>query len=224
MRLCKKKEREGQVIHTAACDSACSGIEHEDEVYSDRQLAGRDSADPVKSEKSLPALVPTAGPTALHDDDDDNNDKKEDAVPADVVAEQPAIVDDDTPRKSDRDRPRPLAVTASIFQRSSNGNDCCKNGSRKDNALPKPLQDEKAFVGVRALKESLEESIKEWKENDEPAAAERQEDCRPSFASTPFVFQVMTDILCISRKKWLIQQIYKKSFLPHQQIQRFYFN
>lgn len=183
-------------------------------MYSERQLAGRDSADLVKPEGSLPVLVPTTRPVldnadnVDNDDDDDENEdsRQEDAVAADIVAKQPAVVDDDTSKKSDhQDRPRPLTVTASIFQRSLNGKDCRKHESlQKDNAFPGSVQDEKAFVGVQALKESLEESVKEWKENDEPAATERQEDCRPSFTTTPFIFQVMMiDISEYHGEKWI---------------------
>lgn len=218
-----ERKAEGHVIHAADFGSACSGIEHEDEVYSERQLA--DSADPVKSEKPLSTGGPPV-PTALDDGNADNKKKKKkekEAVSADVVAEQPAIaIDDDAPKKSDLvDRPtRPLAVTASIFQRSSAWSDGCKDGSRKDNDFSRSAQndDKKTFVGVRALKESLKETVKEWKENKEPAAAtaERQENCRPSFASTPFIFQVTVDIRARQKRKirdWLIQQAYVTVFV-----------
>lgn len=145
-------------------------------MYSVRQLAARNSgADLVKSERPLPALVPTGGAVSTDAShvvlDDEEN-----------LAAKESVVDDES-----KNEDRPLAVTASIF-RSANGKDnrSNKNGLRKNNALPKPIQ-EKAFV--QALKESLEESIKEsLKENDEPATEDRQE-FRPSFA-TSFILQV----------------------------------
>ncbi|XP_014477700.1 PREDICTED: protein similar isoform X2 [Dinoponera quadriceps] len=189
---CSKQQKPISVV---CVNYILSGIEHEDEVYSERQLAGRDSADLVKSEASLPALVPTAsGPPAPTGDEDDDK-KEEEAVPADVVnvPEEPAIVDDDALRKSDRDRPRPLTVTASIFQRSLNWDDCGKDESRKVDGFLRSFQNEKASVGVRTLKESPKQPIlnatTKWLQDSKSAAAERQEDCRPTFASTPFIFQ-----------------------------------
>ncbi|XP_011696892.1 PREDICTED: uncharacterized protein LOC105455341 [Wasmannia auropunctata] len=156
-----------------------SGIEHEDEVYSVRQLAARDSdADLVKIERPLPVLVPTGPPRSISTTDSNQvsltNDEEE--IPP---AEESAV--------DDESNDRPFAVTASIF-RSVDVKAGCKDDSRKDDALPKHAQEEKAFV--QALKESLEESIKEsLKENDEPAAVNRL-NCRQSFAKkTPFIFQ-----------------------------------
>jgi len=164
----------GTLSTPAARDFAYSGVEREDEVYSVRQLAARDSGTELKSERSLPTLVPRSGseskkgPIVLEDEE--------------ISAKESTAIDDES-----RNDDRPLAVTASIF-RSTNGKDDRKNGSRKDSDLPRPVQEEKAFV--QALKESLEESIKEsLKENNESVTAERQ-DCRPAFVRTPFVLQV----------------------------------
>lgn len=160
----------GTLSTPAARDFAYSGIEHEDEVYSVRQLAARDSGAELKSERSLPTLVPTSG----------SGSKKGPIVKDEEISAKESITADDDSKSDDR----PLAVTASIF-RSANG---AKDDLRKDSDLPRPLQEEKAFV--QALKDSLEESIKESvKENNEPVAAERQ-DCRPAFVRTPFIFQV----------------------------------
>jgi len=157
----------------AARDSAYSEIEHEDEVYSVRQLAARDSgADLVKSERTLPALVPIGG-----------------AGPAES-ARQVVLNEEEVPEEETADtlgldeeskgEDRPLAVTASIFRSADE-----KNERKHKDVLPRPIQ-EKAFV--QALKDSLEESIKEsLKENDKPT--QERQDCRP-LARTPFVFQV----------------------------------
>jgi len=169
----------GTLSTPVARDFAYSGVEHEDEVYSVRQLAARDSGTGLKSgeEKSLPTLVPRSGsgskkgPIVLEDEE---------------ISAKDSTVDDES-----RNDDRPLAVTASIFRSANGKDDDCKNDSRKDNDLPRPVQEEKAFV--QALKESLEESIKEsLKENNEPATVERQ-NCR-SFARTPFIFQVRSSL------------------------------
>lgn len=151
-------------------DFGYSGLEHEDEVYSVRQLAARDSgADFVKSERSLLTPVATGAiePTSVSCQVVLNDDEK--------ISTKELAVDDES-----RSDDRPLAVTASIF-RSANG----KDDTRKDDDLPKQAQKKK--TSVRILKESINESLKE---NDEPAAADRQNCCRPAFAKTPFIFQV----------------------------------
>lgn len=170
----------GTLSTPAARDFAYSGVEHEDEVYSVRQLAARDSDAELKSARTLPTLVPSdsgskkKGPIVLEDEQ--------------ISVEEPTAVDDES-----RNDDLPLAVTASIF-RSASGKDDRKNDLRKD--LPRPVQEEKAFV--QALKESLEESIKEsLKENNEPVTAERQ-DCRPAFARTPFIFQVRSILTALT--------------------------
>lgn len=179
----------GTLSTSAVRDFAYSGIEHEDEVYSVRQLAARDSdADLVKIERPLPVLVPTgSGAVSATDSSQVSlNDEEE------TRAEESAAVDDES-----RNDDRPFAVTASIFHSAGGKDD--RNESRKDSALPKHAQEEKAFV--QALKESLEESIKEsLKENDEPAAVDRQDRRRSGLSpfslgsslakKTPFILQV----------------------------------
>ncbi|XP_029661512.1 uncharacterized protein LOC115234518 isoform X2 [Formica exsecta] len=163
---CSKQQKPISVV---CVNYILSGLEHEDEVYSVRQLAARDSgADFVKSERSLltpvatGAIEPTSDSCQVVLNDDEKISTKELAV-------------DDESRSDDR----PLAVTASIF-RSANG----KDDTRKDDDLPKQAQKKK--TSVRILKESINESLKE---NDEPVAADRQNCCRPAFAKTPFIFQ-----------------------------------
>lgn len=159
---------------TAARDSAYSEVEHEDEVYSARQLATRD-CDLVKSETTLPVLVAIGGAGTP------------DLAGQDAVLDEEAAdsaVDDESNRED-----LPLAVTASIFHSAGEKDkEERENVPRKGNVLPEPIQ-EKAFV--QTLKKSLEESIKESldKENDKPPAPEKRQNCR-SFGKTPFVFQV----------------------------------
>lgn len=146
----------------AAREFGYSGIEHEDEIYSVRQLAARDSGtDFVKPEKSLATVAtrPTSDSCQVLTDDE--------------ISKESAV--DDESRGDDR----PLAVTASIF-RSANGRD----DTRKDDAFLKQAQEKKSCV--RILKDlSINESLKE---NDEPTT-DRQ-NCRPAVARTPFIFQV----------------------------------
>lgn len=168
-----ESQDEGTLSTPAARDFGYSGIEHEDEVYSVRQLAARDSgADFVKSERSLLAPVTTTGAIGPTSDSDcqavlnDDDEKR-------IFAKESAV--DDESRSDDR----PLAVTASIF-RSANG--------RADDASLKQPQEK---TSVRIPKESPNEPIDEsLKENDEPAAADRQDCCRPAFTRTPFILQV----------------------------------
>ena len=158
---------------SAVRDFAYSGIEHEDEVYSVRQLAARDNdANLVKIEKPLPVLVPADSSAVSTTDSSQVSLNDEEKIPEELNV-------DDESRSDDR----PFAVTASIFRSIDEKNDC-KDDSQKDGALPKHAQKEKAFVFLeKALKESLEESIKE---NDVPATVNQQ-----SFAKkTPFILQV----------------------------------
>lgn len=157
-------------------------------MYSVRQQAARDSGtDLVNTERPLSVLVPTGGGAVSTTDSSQVSLDDEEEIPVEESA-----VDDES--KSDD---RPFAVTASIF-RTVDGKSDCKDDLRKDDALPKDAQEEKAFV--QALKESLEESLKE---NNEPAVIDRQ-DCRQSFAKkTPFIFQVWS-ILSIYGRVGLI--------------------
>jgi len=176
----------GTLSTPAARDFAYSGVEHEDEVYSVRQLAARDSdADLVKIERPLPVLVPTGGGAVSTADSSrvSLNDEEE------TVAAESAV-------NESRNDDRPFAVTASIFC-SADVKSGCKDDAKKDSSFPKHAQKE---VFVQALKESVEASIKEsLKENDEPAAVDRQ-DCRQSLAKkTPFIFQVRSTPLIYER-------------------------
>lgn len=144
-------------------------------MYSVRQLVARDSGtDLVKIERPLPVLVPTGGGgggVTVSTTDSSQvslNDEEETAVDVESRSED-----------------RPFAVTASIFHSSTDGKSGCEDDS------PKDIQEEKAFV--QALKESLEESIKE---NDEPAA-------RHSFVKkAPFVFQVRSILSILSPSRF----------------------
>lgn len=145
-----------------------SGIEHEDEIYSVRQLAARDSGtDFVKSEKSLVAPVTTAAARST-------SDSCQVVLSDDEISKESAV--DDELRGDDR----PLAVTASIF-RSANGRD----DTQKDDAFPKLAQEKKTCV--RILKEPINESLKE---NDEPTVVDPQNCCQSAVVRTPFIFQV----------------------------------
>lgn len=152
----------------AAREFGYSGIEHEDEIYSVRQLAARDSgADFVKSEKSLVTPVTTAA-TRL------TSDSCQVVLSDDELSKESAV--DDESKGDDR----PLAVTASIF-RSANGRD----DAQKDDVFPKQAQEKKTCV--RILKEPINESLKE---NDEPTVAGPQNSCQSAVVRTPFIFQV----------------------------------
>ncbi|KYQ50321.1 Hypoxia-inducible factor 1-alpha [Trachymyrmex zeteki] len=98
--------------------------------------------------------------------------------------EEKIPVEESTVDDESRSDDRPFAVTASIFHSIDDKSDC-KDDSQKDGALPKRAQKEKAFVFLeKALKESLEESIKE---NNVPATVNRQ-----SFVKkAPFIFQII---------------------------------
>ncbi|XP_025263937.1 hypoxia-inducible factor 1-alpha isoform X2 [Camponotus floridanus] len=154
---CSKQQKPISVV---CVNYILSGIEHEDEIYSVRQLVARDSGTDLKPEKSLAiaATRPTSDSCQVLTDDE--------------ISKESAV--DDESRGDDR----PLAVTASIF-RSANGRD----DTRKDDALLKEAQEKKSCM--RILKDlSINESLKE---NDEPTA-DRQ-NCQPAVARTPFIFQ-----------------------------------
>jgi hypothetical protein len=157
----------------AARDFAYSGIEYDGHVVSLVQSKRDNSADLVKLERPLPALVPTGGAVVSTADSSRASLDDEEKIPV----KEPAV--DDKSRSDDR----PFAVTASIFRSLPDGKR--KDDLRKDDAFPKHSHEEKAFE--QALKESLEQSIKEsLKENDEPTPINRQ-----SFSKkTPFIFQV----------------------------------
>lgn len=190
--------------------SGFSGVEREDEVYSARQLAARDTEKAVKPEEPAdPILVEPLLATKLrlrvqvnnnnNSSSSDNNNKSnkgndnlEEATLDGSeerfslsAAQQPEIGIDSF------DRAKPLTVTSSTFRAADNKPRRGQDGSRKDNTFPRPVQStEKSFVGVEALKQSLEESIKE---NNEP---KKKQQCRQQSAGgrAPFEFQVRAQI------------------------------
>ncbi|XP_076656924.1 HIF-1 transcription factor component sima isoform X2 [Halictus rubicundus] len=202
---CSKQQKPLSVV---CVNYILSGVEREDEVYSARQLAARDTEESlVKQEKVVSSVVNEANVDETVNDqrpaattklclqvhvtgsNSDNNDYQ-------TGVEEPAIEPIHTEYKSE-DLPRepiavaldptkPLTVTTSTFRaaapKGEKEPEGLQDGSRKDNTFPRPVRDaEKSFVGVQALKESLEESLKE---NDQP-----KRKLRPSRRTTPFIFQ-----------------------------------
>ncbi|XP_029171939.1 hypoxia-inducible factor 1-alpha-like isoform X2 [Nylanderia fulva] len=144
---CSKQQKPNSVV---CVNYILSGIEHENEVYSVRQLTARDSgANLAKSKGSSDSDCQTV----LTNDDE-------------------KIVQDDESRSDDR----PLAVTASIF-RSANG---------RNDILPKQTQEKTSLRVPKEVPKPIDDSLKE---NDEPAAADRSDCCRPAFARTPFLLE-----------------------------------
>lgn len=206
-RSCSERERSrGDEQFPPGRISGFSGVEREDEVYSARQLAARDTEKAVKPEEPAdPILVEPLLATKLrlrvqvnnnnNSSSSDNNNKSnkgnnnlEEATLDGSeerfslsAAQQPEIGIDSF------DRAKPLTVTSSTFRAADNKPRRGQDGSRKDNTFPRPVQStEKSFVGVEALKQSLEESIKE---NNEP---KKKQQCRQQSAGgrAPFEFQV----------------------------------
>ncbi|XP_071868413.1 HIF-1 transcription factor component sima isoform X1 [Bombus fervidus] len=191
---CTKQQKPLSVV---CVNYVLSGVEREDEVYSARQLAARDTKEAVKPEEKPAATsdvvqVPPLQATAkLRVRVQVNSKKLEDTA---LEKNQQQLSLPATKSKSattgSSDRVKPLTVTSSIFRTADNKAKKepvqLQDGSRKDNTFPRPVQStEKSFVGVQALKESLEESLKE---NNEP---KRKQRCRQQSAGsrTPFVFQ-----------------------------------
>lgn len=173
-------------------------------MYSARQLAARDTEKAVKPEEPAadPILVEPLLTTKLRlrvqvnnnnssGKSNRSNNNLEEATSLDVGNEerfslspaQPEIGIDSFDRAT-----KPLTVTSSTFRAADNKpRRLAQDGSRKDNTFPRPVQStEKSFVGVQALKQSLEESIKE---NSEP---KKKQQCRQQSAGgrAPFEFQV----------------------------------
>lgn len=161
-------------------------MEHEDELYSARQLAARDTEErALRAEKLAPSPTEPVQPARIEVNAEgelaevalDLNDNECAALSA--QPQKPAAT---------VDRAKPLAVTTSTFRaaapkkKESAGP---QDGSRKDNTFPRPVHaTEKAFVGVQALKDSLEESLKE---NEQP---KRKQARQETVARAPFIFQV----------------------------------
>lgn len=186
--------------------SAFSGVEREDEVYSARQLAARDTEKAVKPEEAAadPILVEPLLATKLRlrvqvNNNNNNNNKSNNNNKVEEARldgkEEPGFSE---PGIGSFDRAKPLTVTSSTFRAADNKARRAvvqaQDGSRKDNTFPRPVQStEKSFVGVQALKQSLEESIKE---NNQP---KKKQQCRQQSAAgrAPFEFQVKLYIVSL---------------------------
>ncbi|XP_031366475.1 protein similar-like isoform X1 [Apis dorsata] len=197
---CSKQQKPLSVV---CVNYILSGVEREDEVYSARQLAARDTEKAVKPEEPAadPILVEPLLTTKLRlrvqvnnnnssGKSNRSNNNLEEGTSLDVGNEerfslspaQPEIGIDSFDRAT-----KPLTVTSSTFRAADNKpRRLAQDGSRKDNTFPRPVQStEKSFAGVQALKQSLEESIKE---NSEP---KKKQQCRQQSAGgrAPFEFQ-----------------------------------
>ncbi|XP_076667210.1 HIF-1 transcription factor component sima isoform X2 [Andrena cerasifolii] len=176
---CSKQQKPLSVV---CVNYVLSGVEHEDELYSARQLAARDTEkSALRAEKLAPSPTePPVQPARIEVNAEDElaevaldlNDNESAALSA--QPQKPAAT---------VDRAKPLAVTTSTFRAAAPKKESAgpQDGSRKDNTFPRPVHaTEKAFVGVQALKDSLEESLKE---NEQPKR--KQE----TVARAPFIFQ-----------------------------------
>ncbi|XP_076235560.1 HIF-1 transcription factor component sima [Calliopsis andreniformis] len=162
---CSKQQKPLSVV---CVNYVLSGVEREDEVYSARQLAARDTEKSVvKPEKLAPSSTDAVQPAKLQLEVQVNAGQDIEEVALDsndnecllTVQQKPVVT---------LDRAKPLAVTTSTFRAAApkKKEPGLQDGSRKDNTFPRPVHvAEKSFVGVQALKESLEESLKE---NEEP--------------------------------------------------------
>nr|XP_034192660.1 protein similar-like isoform X1 [Osmia lignaria] len=187
---CSKQQKPLSVV---CVNYILSGVEREDEVYSARQLAARDTENVVKPDKvnvgSSDVVEPT--PAKLHLQLRVNSNKVEEAVTFDIVDRELSVTVDQQPElpSATFEPAKSLPVTASTFRLAANkpkkGSPQLQDGSRKDNTFPRPVHaTEKSFVGVQALKDSLEESLKE---NNEPKR--KQQNRQQPTGRTPFVFQ-----------------------------------
>ncbi|CAK9813264.1 Hypoxia-inducible factor 1-alpha [Anthophora quadrimaculata] len=188
---CSKQQKP----HSVVCvNYVLSGVEREDEVYSARQLAARDTEEKaVKPEEEPAANTGVAVEIELQLQVTTNSDLEEGGYDT-SKSEEFALssVEPELTTVASLDRAKPLTVTSSIFRTADNISKKkpvqLQDGSRKDNTFPRPVQPtEKSFVGVQALKESLEESLKENSEPKQKQETRQQASsasCRP-----PFVFQ-----------------------------------
>ncbi|XP_017761384.1 PREDICTED: protein similar [Eufriesea mexicana] len=181
---CSKQQKPLSVV---CVNYVLSGVEREDEVYSARQLAARDTEKAVKLEPAVSSdAVEPPRTTKLRLQVQVNRKKLEESsldneqqFSVSVVKPEPAT-----------DRAKPLTVTSLIFRaadvKPKKEVVQLRDGSRKDNTFPRPVQStEKSFAGVKALKESLEESLKE---NSEPKKKQQSRQ-QPISSRAPFVFQ-----------------------------------
>ncbi|XP_053984821.1 hypoxia-inducible factor 3-alpha isoform X2 [Hylaeus volcanicus] len=179
---CSKQQKPLSVV---CVNYVVSGVEHEDEVYSARQLAARDTEQQslVKPEKlvSPSETVPLTKLQLQVQVETDLEEVIEDPVDKEYASTRAEEESSSPPFK----RAKPLAVTTSTFrlagQKAEKEPGRLQDGSRKDNTFPRPVHGtDKSFVGVQALKDSLEESLKE---NEEPKRK------RQTPARLPFIFQ-----------------------------------
>ncbi|XP_043254659.1 protein similar-like [Colletes gigas] len=171
-----------------------SGVEHEDEVYSVRQLAARDTErNVVKSEKPVDAKSisrNTGQPSKLQLRVQVRS-KKLVEVGLDSSENEYSSSSNAVEEKSSStfDRAKPLTVTTSTFratgQKAEKESVRVQDGSRKDNTFPRPVHDtEKFFVGVEGAEDSVQESVKE---NEEPKR--KQQNRNRAACRAPFIFQ-----------------------------------
>nr|XP_012150065.1 PREDICTED: hypoxia-inducible factor 3-alpha isoform X1 [Megachile rotundata] len=181
---CSKQQKPLSVV---CVNYILSGVEREDEVYSARQLAARDTETVVKPEKVTGSS--DVEPAKLQLQVRVNSNKLEETAAFDAVDQELSVsVGQSELLAGPFECAKPFTVTASTFRLAANkpnkGSAQLQDGSRKDNTFPRPVHaTEKSFVGVQALKDSLEESLKE---NDEP---KRKESRRQPASRPPFVFQ-----------------------------------
>ncbi|XP_015440217.1 PREDICTED: protein similar isoform X1 [Dufourea novaeangliae] len=199
---CSKQQKPLSVV---CVNYVLSGVEREDEVYSARQLAARDTErnnnnNVVKSKKKVTATVPNIGeiisvqqPAKVKLQVRIDAGEQLEEVRFDAGDHEYASSESAQQQQGLFERAKPLAVTTSTFrvaagQKAKKEPVGLQDGSRKDNTFPRPVHDtEKSFVGVQALKESLEESLKE---NDEPKRRQQNRNQRSTpITRTPFVFQ-----------------------------------
>ncbi|XP_076380332.1 HIF-1 transcription factor component sima isoform X1 [Megalopta genalis] len=239
---CSKQQKPLSVV---CVNYILSGVEREDEVYSVRQQAARDTEPSlVKSEKLVSSSI------------NETAEKEQQQQQQQSASQQPAATKlrlqvqvtggtGDTgstgsedleeraaiePAKSEfkscgeaaqKEEPiaaivdpvKPLAVTTSTFRaavpKPKKEPAGLQDGSRKDNTFPRPVRDaEKSFVGVQALKDSLEESLKE---NDEPKRKLR--------AARPFIFQGKPALEYNPKAKTVTRQLFVP-ISPQQQQQQ----
>ncbi|XP_076756551.1 HIF-1 transcription factor component sima [Xylocopa sonorina] len=183
---CSKQQKPLSVV---CVNYVLSGVEHEDEVYSARQLAVRDNEEAVKSEEpveTIELVEPTPVRTQIKLQVLVNASKLGEEQRCSLPIAKPESIDADSQLTIPNDVPVAVVFPVSANESTKKEPAQLRDGSRKDNTFPRPVQTpEKSFVGVQALKDSLEESLKE---NNQP---KRKQQCRQSPASgrVPFVFQ-----------------------------------
>lgn len=129
----------------------------------------------MKSEKLLPPLVRVDSTPLVELEEIPVNTVKSTAVP-------------DRYLKPKNDQYLQKSFTIATPNLRSADNDK-KDGSWKDNAFPRPVQDEKLSAVTRVPEQFVEESIEEYpKENNELTG--KRQNSRSSLMKAPFIFQV----------------------------------